>query len=66
VDEHDGRRLAQDLALTVQAALLRRHAPDFVFEAFAASRLGAAPGLTYGGLPPSTDFERLLQRAAPV
>jgi putative acyl-CoA dehydrogenase len=66
VDEHDGRRLAQDLALTVQAALLRRHAPDFVFEAFAASRLGDSPGLTYGSLPPSTDFERLLQRAAPV
>ena len=38
VDEHDARRLAQDLALAVQAALLRRHAPDFVFEAFVAAR----------------------------
>jgi putative acyl-CoA dehydrogenase len=66
VDELEGRRLAQDLALTVQAALLRRWAPDFVFEAFVASRLGAAPGLAYGSLPPCADFERLLQRAAPV
>ncbi len=65
-DEHDGRRLAQDVALAVQAALLRRHAPDFAFEAFVASRLGMAPALTYGGLSPRTDFDRLLQRAAPV
>lgn len=65
-DEHDGRRLAQDVALAVQAALLRRHAPDFVFEAFVASRLGEAPGLTYGGLSPRTDFDRVLQRAAPA
>ena len=65
-DEHDGRRLAQDVALAMQAALLRRHAPDFVFEAFVASRLGMAPALTYGGLSPRTDFDRLLQRAAPV
>jgi len=45
---------------------LRRHAPDFAFEAFVASRLGMAPALTYGGLSPRTDFDRLLQRAAPV
>ena len=28
-DEADARRLAQDVALAVQASLLRRHAPDF-------------------------------------
>lgn len=66
VDEHEARRLAQDLALAVQAALLRRHAPDFVFEAFVAARLDGPPGLTYGSLPAAADFERLLQRAAPA
>ncbi|MFN3296912.1 isovaleryl-CoA dehydrogenase [Caldimonas sp.] len=66
VDEHEARRLAQNLALAVQAALLRRHAPDFVFEAFVAARLDGSPGLSYGCLPARADFEHLLQRAAPA
>lgn len=66
VDENEARRLAQNLALAVQAALLRRHAPDFVFEAFVAARLDGPPGLSYGSLPACVDFEHLLQRAAPA
>ncbi|MCX7659211.1 MULTISPECIES: isovaleryl-CoA dehydrogenase [Caldimonas] len=66
VDEHDARRLAQELALVVQAALLRRHAPDFVFDAFIASRLGDFHHLCYGSLPAAVDVEGLLQRALPA
>ena len=49
-DEADARRLAQDVALLVQAALLRQHAPDYVFDAFCASRLAGDWGQTFGTL----------------
>ncbi len=63
--ESDGRRLAQDVALAAQAALLKQHAPDFVFDAFCASRFGADWGQTFGTLASSTDFDSILQRAMP-
>ena len=50
-DETEARRLAQDVALAVQAALLRQHAPDFVFDAFCRSRLGGDWGQAFGTLP---------------
>ena len=65
VDEADGRRLAQDIALAVQASLLRRHAPDFVFEAFCRSRLGGDWGHAFGTLPPGCAFDALIARALP-
>ena len=64
-DETDGRRLAQDIALAVQASLLRRHAPDFVFEAFCASRLGGDWGHAFGTLPSNCNFDALVARAMP-
>ena len=64
-DETDGRRLAQDVALAVQAALLRQHAPDFVFEAFCRSRLGGDWGHAFGTLPPATAFDPIIARAMP-
>jgi putative acyl-CoA dehydrogenase len=64
-DETDGRRLAQDIALAVQASLLRRHAPDFVFEAFCASRLGGDWGHAFGTLPSNCAFDALVARAMP-
>ncbi len=63
--ESDGRRLAQDVALAVQAALLRRHAPDFVFEAFCASRLGGDWGQAFGTLPSRVAFDAIIARAMP-
>ena len=42
--EGGARRLAERLVLAVQAALLLRHAPGFVAEAFVASRIAAEPG----------------------
>jgi putative acyl-CoA dehydrogenase len=65
VDEADGRRLAQDIALAVQASLLRRHAPDFVFEAFCASRLGGDWGHAFGTLPSNLAFDAIVARAMP-
>jgi putative acyl-CoA dehydrogenase len=63
--ETDARRLAQDVALAVQAALLRRHAPTFVFEAFCRSRLAGDWGGAFGTLPSDVDFDSIIARAMP-
>jgi putative acyl-CoA dehydrogenase len=63
--ETDARRLAQDVALAVQAALLRAHAPDFVFDAFCRSRLGRDWGYAFGTLPSGVDVDALIARAMP-
>jgi len=63
--EVEARRLAQDVALAVQAALLCQTAPAPVFAAFCESRLGGDWGQTFGTLPARTDFDAILQRALP-
>jgi len=63
--ETDARRLAQDVALGVQAALLRQHAPDKVFDAFCRSRLGGDWGQAFGTLASNTDFDSIIARAMP-
>jgi putative acyl-CoA dehydrogenase len=63
--EVEARRLAQDVALTVQAALLCQAAPPAVFSAFCASRLGGDWGQAFGTLPASTDFDAIIARATP-
>ncbi|HEY0824780.1 MAG TPA: acyl-CoA dehydrogenase family protein, partial [Ramlibacter sp.] len=63
--EVEARRLAQDVALAVQAALLRQTAPDAVFHAFCESRLAGDWGHTFGTLSGKTDFDAILQRALP-
>ncbi|MCW8164981.1 DNA alkylation response protein [Verminephrobacter aporrectodeae subsp. tuberculatae] len=65
-DEAGARRLAQDLALAVQAALLHRSAPASVFGAFCASRLGGDWGHSFGTLGAGIDFDHLLARALPA
>ena len=64
-DEAGARRLAQDVALAVQASLLRRHAPDFVFDAFCRSRLAGSGPQVFGTLPSNIAFDSLVQRAMP-
>ncbi len=61
--EARARPLPDRLVLAVQAALLRRHAPAFVAEAFGASRLAGLSG-AFGALPPSADTRAILERAA--
>jgi putative acyl-CoA dehydrogenase len=65
-NEVEARRLAQDVALAVQAALLAQTAPAAVFSAFCDSRLGGHWGLTFGSLGAGTDFDAILARAMPV
>jgi putative acyl-CoA dehydrogenase len=63
--EHDARRLVERLALALQAALLLRHAPSFVSDAFVASRLAGEGGHEYGTLPPGAEAARIVARHTP-
>jgi putative acyl-CoA dehydrogenase len=63
--EVEARRLAQDVALAVQAALLYQSAPAPVFAAFCESRLAGDWGQAFGTLSGRTDFDSILQRALP-
>jgi putative acyl-CoA dehydrogenase len=60
------RRFVQRLVLAAQAALMLRHAPQDIAEAFAASRLEDADGgRVYGTLAVSALQQRILERAWP-
>ncbi|MEZ5645210.1 MAG: isovaleryl-CoA dehydrogenase [Burkholderiaceae bacterium] len=63
--ETEARRLAQDVALAVQAALLAQTAPPAVFGAFCDSRLGGQWGLSFGSLGHGVDFDAIMARAQP-
>jgi putative acyl-CoA dehydrogenase len=51
--------------LALQAALLIKHAPSAVADAFCASRLGGEGGGAFGTLPRGLDFQAIAARAAP-
>jgi putative acyl-CoA dehydrogenase len=63
--EIEARRLAQDVALAVQAALLLQASPTPVFAAFCDSRLAGNWGQAFGTLSAGTDFDAILRRAQP-
>jgi putative acyl-CoA dehydrogenase len=63
--EMEARRLAQDVALAVQAALLAQTAPTAVFSAFCNSRIGGEWGHSFGSLGAGIDFDAILTRAMP-
>lgn len=63
--EAEARRLAQDVALAVQAALLVQTAPPALAHAFCASRLAGDWGHAFGTLAAGTDFDSIIQRAQP-
>jgi putative acyl-CoA dehydrogenase len=63
--EMEARRLAQDVALAVQAALLAQTAPPEVFGAFCDSRLDGQWGHSFGSLSAGTGFDAILDRAMP-
>ena len=63
--EQHARRLAEAIALCLQGALLARHAPPAVADAFCASRLGGDWGNVYGTLPSSLDFASIIERVTP-
>ena len=63
-----GRQVAQAIAALVQGALLVRFAPDFVADAYCASRLGPSifGGGAFGNLPAGADVAAILDRAWPT
>ena len=63
LDEGQARHVVERLALAWQAALLVRHAPSAVADAFCASRLDGAGGRTLGTLGPGADVNTILARA---
>jgi putative acyl-CoA dehydrogenase len=61
--EVEARRLAERLALALQASLLIRHSIPEVADAFCATRLANEGGRAFGTLPPSTGFRAIIDRA---
>ncbi|WP_313174924.1 isovaleryl-CoA dehydrogenase [Massilia sp.] len=61
--ETGARRIAERLVIAVQGALLLRHAPPYVAEAFVASRIERDVGGAFGRLPDGVDCEAILARA---
>jgi putative acyl-CoA dehydrogenase len=60
--EENARGLTEALAQAVAAALLCRHAPAPVAEAFVQTRLAGGAGRHFGALPAQMPFEDILQR----
>jgi putative acyl-CoA dehydrogenase len=58
-----GRRLVSVMALALQAALLIRHAPPAVADAFCASRLDGDWAPTFGTLPTDADTDTIIDYA---
>ncbi|MEO5877214.1 MAG: acyl-CoA dehydrogenase family protein [Streptosporangiaceae bacterium] len=63
--EFRARRIAERLALILQASLLVRHGSPAVADAFCASRLTNDWGHAFGTLPPHLDFKTIIERATP-
>jgi len=63
--ESRARRLVERMALALQGALLVRHAPQAVADAFCATRLAGDWGSAFGTLPRGVDTGGILSRALP-
>jgi putative acyl-CoA dehydrogenase len=61
--EVQARRLAESLALALQASLLIRHSIAEVANAFCASRLANGGGRAFGTLPAEVNFRAIIERA---
>jgi putative acyl-CoA dehydrogenase len=64
--ETRARRLVEKMALALQGSLLVRYGDEAVADAFCASRLSGDWGQAFGTLPPSTDFQRIIERHRPL
>jgi putative acyl-CoA dehydrogenase len=63
-DESGARRLARDIAVLLQAALLRQHANSAVADAFCGSRFGDSSDV-FGLLSSGCDVDAIIERALP-
>jgi putative acyl-CoA dehydrogenase len=64
--EVGARRLAARMAVCLQGALLVRHAPTEVADAFCASRLSGDSAGTFGQLPHGLELRAIVDRTTPV
>jgi putative acyl-CoA dehydrogenase len=60
--EAEARRIAERMALVLQASLLVRHSPAAVADAFVATRLGGDGGRSFGVLPRGADVDAIVGR----
>jgi putative acyl-CoA dehydrogenase len=58
-----GRKVAEDICLALQGALMVRHGHPAVAEAFLATRLDRRWGAAYGTMPADLDVAPILERA---
>ena len=65
VAESQARLLAERMAVCLQGALLVRHAPVAVADAFCATRLDAGAGRAFGAIAGRIDSAAILHRASP-
>jgi putative acyl-CoA dehydrogenase len=61
VEEVEGRRFVETLALLLQASLLLRHYPGAVADTFVLTRLAGEWGRTPGTLPQGTDSKAIIE-----
>ncbi|MEW9530320.1 isovaleryl-CoA dehydrogenase [Microbispora sp. NPDC049125] len=59
----DARRIAEQMAIVLQASLLVRHAPAAVADTFCATRLSGDWGRAFGTLPAGLDLDAIIDRA---
>jgi putative acyl-CoA dehydrogenase len=64
--ESRARRLVEHLAVVFQGALLVRHAPAPIADAFCASRLGGTTSHAFGTMPAGVDMRSIIDRARPA
>lgn len=64
-EEHEARarRIAERMAIALQASLLIRHSPSAVADAFCATRLSGDGYADYGSLPAGLDQRAIVERA---
>lgn len=62
IDESEGRLIVERMTLVLQGALLARHTPAHVAEAFCATRLNPEWGRMYGAVPKSVNIDAVLAR----
>ncbi|WP_099022917.1 acyl-CoA dehydrogenase family protein [Mycolicibacterium palauense] len=61
--QYRARKVAEDIALALQGALMVRHGHPAVAEAFLATRLDGRRGGAYGTMPAGLDLAPILERA---
>jgi len=65
VAEAGARRLVEEMAVLLQAAVLQRYAPSTLADAYCATRLADRPGVAYGAPATELDADTILSRASP-